>query len=66
MSNVSLARIMYGTSEERRASGWMNEPLRSAYLPISTNGSAARQARLAAGATNDTLLQKVWSALSGR
>ena len=65
MPNFSLARIMYGTNEDFRATGWMNTSgISSPDLSSSANSSSAStgSSQLSLGA----YLHKAWTALTAR
>jgi hypothetical protein len=64
MSNLSFARIMYGTSQE------VHSPVLGPVCNLPTtiqntqNGASQASAREAQGATVESILHKVWLALS--
>jgi hypothetical protein len=64
MSNVSLARIMYGSSEGPRSNSSLNSsgssmPVAPSFVACSSHGSETHDAR-----TLESLLHKAWQALS--
>jgi hypothetical protein len=63
MPNFSLARIMYGTNEDFRATGWMS----TSALPSPGLASSAESANRAAASSHLSLgayLYKAWTALT--
>jgi hypothetical protein len=64
MSNVSLARIMYGSSEGPRSNSFLNSsgsslPVAPSIVASSSHGSETHKAL-----TLESLLHKAWQALS--
>ena len=64
MPNFSLARIMYGTNEDFRASGWMSTSAISSPGLLNPENSAGGNgsSHLSLGA----FLHKAWAALTAR
>ena len=65
MANFSLARIMYGTNEDFRATGWMSTSA------VSSPGSINSADSTSGGAESSHLslaayLHKAWAALTAR
>ncbi len=66
MSNLSFARIMYGTSEGTRNNASHGSPTFSSQAPLPIHRSSSPEAHSEAGLTLEMLLHKVWQALSAR
>jgi len=63
MTNLSLARIMYGTNQDFHTASSMYGPrISSLHLPSADDSSAAKSAMLAS-TTLGGLLRKAWAAL---
>jgi hypothetical protein len=63
MSNLSLARIMYGTSEEVRSSDRFNSPGLSSISPAADQPNASGNQE---PASLEELLHKAWQVLSSK
>jgi hypothetical protein len=63
MTNLSFARIMYGTSEDSQHSTSMNASVLSALSTPSSNNGADNTAQ---SETLGQLLHRAWTTLSGK
>lgn len=64
MSNLSFARIMYGTSESMRNNSSLGSSGYSSQTTFSNYSSSSPDARAHGGLTLENLLHKAWQALS--
>jgi hypothetical protein len=66
MSTVSLARIMYGANEESHNGDWMKHSGFSSQTLSSAKSGSTDTAQGPVASSNDSVLHKVWLALSRR
>jgi hypothetical protein len=66
MSSVSLARIMYGANEESYNASLMKHPGFSSQTLLSAKDGSAAITERPVSSSDDSLLHKVWLALSRR
>lgn len=62
MTNLSLARIMFGTNEDLHASSSMNAPAISSLSMLSSEGNMAAKDVSSPSGTLGRLLHKAWAA----
>jgi len=65
MSNLSFARIMYGTTQEQHSTAFIPQSNLSSTFQKSSQDALQTSASEAHGARVESILHKLWSALSG-